>query len=48
MKATKMHSPVFYLQAVRGTAAGVQIPVTPVVLPTKVNAKLYLYLNKMP
>jgi hypothetical protein len=48
MKVTKMQWPVFYLQAVRGTAAGVQIPVTPIVLPIKVNAKLFLYLNTMP
>jgi len=31
-----MHWPVFYLPAVRRTAAGTQIPVTPIVLPTKV------------
>jgi hypothetical protein len=37
-----MHWPVFYLQAVRGTAAGVLISVTPTVLPTKVNVKLFL------
>ena len=48
MKVTKTHWPVFYLPAVRGTAAGVQIPVTPIALPTKVNAKLFLYLNTMP